>query len=81
MYFNKAISLACKMLASRRPFRVQVKPTTFPMMLSYNGNCLLRFEMTTLIELTVYIRVLRNIKVTDSNFTIWHNTIIIRKIV
>jgi hypothetical protein len=21
---------------------VQVKPTTFPMMLSYNGNCLLR---------------------------------------
>ena len=41
MYFNKAISLACKMLASRRPFRVQVKPTTFPMMLSYNGNCLL----------------------------------------
>ena len=40
MYFNKAISLACKMLASRRPFRVQVKPTTFPMMLSYNGNCL-----------------------------------------
>jgi hypothetical protein len=45
MYFNKAISLACKMLASRRPFRVQVKPTTFPMMLSYiNGNCLLHHD-------------------------------------
>ena len=44
MYFNKAISLACKMLASRRPFRVQVKPTTFPMMLSYNGNCPLQSQ-------------------------------------
>ena len=25
--------------------RLQVKPTTFPMMLSYNGNCLLRLSI------------------------------------
>ena len=41
MYFTKAISLAIKMLASRRPFRLQVKPTTFPMMLCCKGNSLL----------------------------------------
>lgn len=38
---KKAVYLACKMLPSRRPFRMQVKPTTFPMMLCNKGNCLL----------------------------------------
>jgi hypothetical protein len=37
MYFNKAISLACKMLASRRPFRVQVSLSHFPWCLAIMG--------------------------------------------